>query len=115
VFDDPWIFGDKLQEGMPPKKKQTRKKERHDRWKNLKDYGIIPCCKLAQDIEANMLCKCCVSDMLKAKKPVDIGINELGVKVTSMTSSFACILTIECCKNDTHISLNHPEDSPPAL
>jgi len=45
-----------------------------------------------------MLCKCCVANMLKEGQPVNMDVKNLGAKVTSTTSSFACILTMECCK-----------------
>jgi len=62
----------------------------------MKDYGIIHRRKLARDIETHMLCKCCIADIRKGGKPVNMDVSELGVSVSSMTSSFACIFTIQC-------------------
>jgi len=96
VFDDPRDFGEKPQEQKPKKETRQQKKERQERWKNLKDYSIVHRHKLQWDIKANMLCKCCVAEMLHSPQPVDVDIKELGVTVCSKTSSFACILTVEC-------------------
>jgi len=96
VFDDPRGFGDKPQEQTQKKETRQQKKERQERRRNLKDYGIIHCHKLQWEIEGNMLCKCCVAEMLHGPQPVNVDIKELGVTVRSKTSSFACILTVEC-------------------
>jgi len=99
VFDDPRYGAENPPEKLPQKETRAQKKERQEKWKNMKDYGIIHRCKIARDIEMYMLCKCCVADVLSGVAPVNMDIKELGVMVHSMTSSFACILTIECRKN----------------
>ncbi len=98
VFDDPRYGAENPPEKLPQKETRAQKKERQEKWKNMKDYGIIHRRKIARDIETYMLCKCCVADVLSGVAPANTDIKELGVTVRSMTSSFACILTVECRK-----------------
>jgi len=41
VFDDPRNAGEKLPDNSSKKETRAQKKERQEKWKNMKDYGII--------------------------------------------------------------------------
>jgi len=62
-----------------------------------------------------MLCKkCCVADMMKGGSPVNMDINELGVTLCSKTSSFVCILTVECKKKLHSYTIESPRRAIPS-
>jgi len=114
VFDDPRNVLVGPQVRTPQKETRNEKKKRLERWRNLKDYGLVPLRKLVRDIENNMLCKCCVSDMLQGGSPVNVDVKDLGVKVTSTTSSFACLLPVQCRKNLHSYTIEPPRRDIPS-
>jgi len=65
LFDNPRYAGDKQPNEIPIKETRKQKKERQEKWRNMKDYGIIHHQKLAKHIETYMLCKCCVAEIIK--------------------------------------------------
>jgi len=67
-------------------------------WDALKDYDLFSKLTLENDIKGKMSCKCYIADYLKVmhNKQANMDVNDFGLNVTSKSSAFATILTVEC-------------------